>query len=71
MFGGWSEASQAALAESYIPLLLAKPSVQAVMWDQWSDAEPHELPHGGLLNRRGVAKPLMKSLAAQRKTHLR
>lgn len=71
MFGGWSEAAQAALAESYIPMLLAKPSVQAVMWDQWSDAAPHELPHGGLLNRRGEVKPLMKSLAALRKSHLR
>jgi hypothetical protein len=71
MFGGWSEGAQEALAQSYLPLLLAKPSVQAVMWDQWSDAEPHEHPHGGLINRQGAGKPLIKSLAALRKTNLR
>jgi hypothetical protein len=69
--GGWTEQSQKALVEAYLPLLLAKPSVQAVVWNQWSDAEPHEYPHGGLINRKGLLKPAMKALASLRKTHLR
>lgn len=71
MFGGWSEQAQLALVESYLPLLLAKPSVQAVVWDQWSDAEPHEFPHGGLLNRQAVFKPVASAFTALRKAHLR
>ncbi len=69
--GGWSEAAQNAFVETYVPLLLAKPSVQAVVWNQWSDAEPHEFPHGGLVNRRAAVKPVLRSLGALRKSHLR
>jgi len=71
MFGGWSEQAQLALVEAYLPLLLAKPSVQAVVWDQWSDAEPHEFPHGGLLNRQAQFKSVAGAFTALRKAHLR
>ncbi len=71
MAGGWSEQAQARIVESYLPLLLAKPSVQAVVWNQWSDAEPHEYPHGGLIDRGGGIKPALNALASLRKTHLR
>src|SRR5690606_19906107 len=39
--GDWSPQAQQALVERYVPLLIAKPMVQAVVWNQYRDAEPH------------------------------
>jgi len=58
------------LARHLIPLLLTKPSLHAVVWNQWSDAEPHEFPHAGVLDHAGQPKPLLGSLAEIRKTLL-
>jgi hypothetical protein len=59
--------SQAAWAASVAPLLLARTSVQVLLWNQLSDAEPHEFPHGGLFDAAGKAKPTLKFLRDLRK----
>lgn len=69
--GGWNVDAQARIVENYLPLLLAKPSVQAVVWNQWTDAEPHEYPHGGLIDRTGAVKPALNALTSIRKAYLR
>ena len=51
-------------------LLLTKPSVHGIIWNQWSDAAVHEFPHSGLLDAQGQAKPLLESLAQLRQEHL-
>lgn len=43
-------------AASVLPLLLARNTVQVVFWNQLSDAQPHEFPHGGLFDSEGKAK---------------
>jgi hypothetical protein len=41
-----------------------------VTWDHWSDAEPHLVPFGGLLDAEGRPKPLLSRLRALRTEHL-
>lgn len=59
--------SQAAWAASVAPLLLARTSVQVLLWNQLADSEPHEFPHGGLFDANGKAKPTLKLLRDLRK----
>jgi hypothetical protein len=54
-----------------VPLMLAKPSVQGVFWNQLRDNLPHDLPHAGLWNDRRQAKPALRTLAAIRAAWLR
>jgi len=57
-----SPASQAAWIERFVPLLLAKPTVQVILWNQLSDAAPHYFPHGGLFDARDQPKPALEAL---------
>ncbi len=68
---GWSLQAQQAWAERYVPLLIAKPMVQAVIWNQFRDAEPHTFPHSGILDAQDRVKPAMQSLANIRKRYLK
>ncbi|MFO7907356.1 MAG: hypothetical protein R6U98_32205 [Pirellulaceae bacterium] len=58
------------LAGDIIRLMLSKPALRAVIWNQWSDKAPHEFPHSGLLDPQGAPKPLLDSLAAIRRQYL-
>jgi hypothetical protein len=42
--------------ESLVPMLLAKPAVQAIIWNQLLDSVPHERPHGGLFDAQNKPK---------------
>ena len=53
-----------------VSLLLAKPTVQAVLWNQLADAGPHELPHAGLFDVAWQPKPTLQTLAGLRATWL-
>jgi len=66
----WNPAAQQAWTARYLPLLLAKPGIQAVIWNQFDDGQPHEFPHGGLLTPEGQAKPALGTLAGLRAAHL-
>ena len=54
-----------------MPLMLSKPYVRGVFWNQLRDAEPHDFPHGGLFDHRRNAKPALRTLASIRKAHLK
>jgi hypothetical protein len=69
--GSWSPEAQQRWAARYLPLLLAKPAVQAVFWNQLCDAQPHDFPHAGLFDERGQAKPIMKTFCTIRTGCLR
>jgi hypothetical protein len=62
--GSWSPEIQQAWAARYIPLMLAKPGIQGVFWNQLSDSQPHDFPHAGWIDDRGQIKPVLKTLAA-------
>lgn len=63
---GWTPAAQQAWVAQYLPLALAKPLVQGVVWNQLRDAVPHEFPHGGLFDAQRQAKPALQTLASIR-----
>jgi hypothetical protein len=65
------EAAQAAWIQDYVPLLLAKPSVVAVFWNHFSDAQPHRFPHAGLARADGTPKPGLDHLIRHRGIHWR
>jgi Glycosyl hydrolase family 10 len=65
-----SPATQAAWIDRHVPLLLAKNCVQVVLWNQLSDAAPHEYPHGGLLDSKDKPKPALEALRKIRKDYL-
>jgi hypothetical protein len=68
--GGVTLQTQQAMLSSLMPLLIAKQSVQAVIWNHWRDDVPHELPHGGLCDAKGKPKPALQALAGLRKDML-
>jgi len=64
--GPWTPEAQQAWVARYVPLLLAKPGVLGVFWNQFRDSQPHDFPHAGLLGPRRAAKPALRTLAALR-----
>ncbi len=71
---GWlsrpSPEGQAEWGASLVALALCWPQVCTVTWDHWSDAEPHLVPHGGLLDGSDQPKPLLTRLRTLRTSHL-
>jgi hypothetical protein len=66
----WTQAGQAALVDRLVPLILAKPFVQGIVWNQLADTDQHEFAHGGLLDAQSVAKPTLLRLSSIRQQHL-
>jgi len=64
----WNLARQQAWAARYVPLILAKPGIQGLVWNQFDDAQPHDFPHAGLVGPQGQAKPALRTLASLRAT---
>lgn len=69
--GEWSVQSQQNWAAQYLPLMLVKPYLNGVFWNQLRDYEPHAFPHGGLFDLRRQPKPALEQLASFRQAHLR
>ena len=62
--------TQKSFVQRLILLVLTKPWVQGIVWNQLDDAQPHDFPHGGLFAMTGEAKPLMGELTSIRREHL-
>lgn len=69
--GAWTPETQADWLDQTLPLLLAKPAVIGVFWNQLSDAEPHRFPFAGLRDAGGVWKPGLQRIIDQRRTYLK
>ncbi len=67
----WTPKSQQTWVTRYLPLLLSKPSVHGIYWNQLRDSEPHDFPHGGLFDLRRHPKPVLRQLESIRQAHLR
>jgi hypothetical protein len=65
-----SRETQADLVEKVVPLLLAKPNVHAIIWNQMRDGQHHDFPYGGLFDFRSKKKKAIRSLSAIRRRHL-
>jgi hypothetical protein len=68
--GGPSPQNQKRLLEQWLPALLAKQSVQAIIWNQAFDSIPHRFAHGGLFTAQALPKPALNSLLTLRREHL-
>ena len=69
--GSWSLKAQESWVSRYVPLILAKPYVHGVLWNQLRDFEPHDFAHGGLFDLRRQPKPALRQIAAIRRAHLK
>jgi hypothetical protein len=69
--GSWTPAAQQDWVARYVPLMLAKTSVQGVIWNQLHDGQPHNFPYGGLFDLRRLAKPALRTLASLRRALLK
>ncbi|MCA9229439.1 MAG: endo-1,4-beta-xylanase, partial [Planctomycetales bacterium] len=58
-FANASPASQRDWAASILPLLLARSTVQVILWNQLSDGVAHEFPHAGLFDAQQQPKPVV------------
>jgi len=65
-----SPATQTDWIQRHVPLLLAKNCVQVILWNQLSDATPHEYPHSGLFDSKEKPKPALEALRKIRKDYL-
>jgi hypothetical protein len=68
--GGWSPENQAAWIKHYVPLLISKPAVHGIFWNQLADGDTEELPHGGLFDAGGNPKPAVNGLVGLRRKHV-
>jgi hypothetical protein len=68
--GGCTQGSQNLWINRFLPLLLAKPVVQGIIWNQLRDSQPHDFPHGGLFDAAGSPKSALATLASQRRAYL-
>jgi len=69
--GNWTPGGQQSWVDRYLPVLLAKPLVQGIFWNQSRDWEPHPFAHGGLFDLQRHPKPVLRHLASIRQAHLR
>jgi hypothetical protein len=68
---GYTPDAQADWAAEFAALVLCKPYVRAAHWVHYSDTEPHQFPHCGLLDGAGRPKPALQELTRLRGEHLR
>ncbi|NOZ41112.1 MAG: hypothetical protein GXP24_12935 [Planctomycetes bacterium] len=57
-------------AASVLPLLLARNTVQVILWNQLDDSVPHEFPNSGLFDAQQQAKPTLALMRDLRKSCL-
>ncbi len=67
---GHTQETQRVLADRVVQLLLTKPAVQGLVWNEVRDAVPHEFAHGGLFDAEDRPKPVLETLTAIRRNHL-
>ena len=57
-------------AASILPLLLARPTVQVVLWEQLTDAAAHRFPHAGMFDAEQQPKPVLSLMRDLQKSCL-
>lgn len=57
-------------AADVLELMLAKQAVQGILWNQLSDAFPHQHPNAGLFGANGEKRPLVERWIQLRRDHL-
>lgn len=68
--GGWSPENQAGWIRHYVPLLMSKPAVHGIFWNQLADGDTEEFPYGGLFDAAANPKPALTALINLRRKHV-
>jgi hypothetical protein len=68
--GGFTPSTQGEWATRMASLAICKPYVQTVQWTHLSDAQPHQFPHCGLIDRHGNEHHALAVLRRFREEHL-
>jgi hypothetical protein len=55
--------------ELFVPMIMSKPAVQALVWNQLQDSPEAELPSGGLLDAQAHAKPALSYFESIRREY--
>ena len=63
-------AEQLRVAAPLVRTLLAKHFVHGIVWDGWSDAEPHLQSHSGVIDADGHSRPLLEYFTRLRREFL-
>ena len=66
---GFTADMQRQWLESYVPILLSRPIVQGLFWNQLFDAEADDFPATGLIDAAGQHKPAFDVLPTLRKQY--
>lgn len=66
----WSEETQAAWLEEFLPMISAKPAVTGVFLNSFGDSLAHRYPHAGMLRPDGTAKPALQFVEQHRNANL-
>jgi hypothetical protein len=66
---GFTSGWQQTWLEKYLPVVLARSSVQAVIWNQLYDGDADDFPHSGLVDGQRQVKPAFGALAALRQQY--
>ena len=67
----WTTRAQQVWVARNVTMMVAKPYVASVFWNQLLDTHPHQFPHAGLFDHQNRPKPALRTLAALRRTHLK
>src|SRR5262249_40950449 len=68
--GSFTPPVQSDWAAAFASLAVCKPYVRGVSFTHFSDAEPHQFPHCGLVDAAGGPKPAFDRLQQLREQHL-
>jgi hypothetical protein len=61
--------TQQTWVERYLPMLLARPTVQAIIWNQLLDDDADDFPHSGMVDSQRRLKPAFSVLATLRRQY--
>lgn len=65
--GGWTPRRQARWVQHAFAICMSKPRVQTVAWSDLYDHRAARVPTGGLLDEKGVGRPVFKALVGLRR----
>jgi glycosyl hydrolase family 10 len=65
--GGVNAAWQQQIIQRLLPVLLAKSPVQAIVWQDFQENQPHELACSGLLDAAGHVRPGLQTMIDQKR----
>ena len=66
-----TDAQRLEFLRSVLPLLIARPNVQGMIWTQWQDSDDLRYPGGGLISSTGKKKEMEQILIEMRSEFIR